>query len=715
MTTPRARALEYSFVSAVAVAVSIFLTWPVAADLTHRIYGLPGDSTGTIGFLWLLDEKIGYPIVGSTHMTLTGAPFGWDFANALNAQWALVFFPGFLATRVFGEIAAYNLLVLSGLALSGVAMYWFVRRLGVSPFVAGWAGFVYILFPWHLEKSQGHVGFVHMEGFPVLLAAVLAWEARPDLKRTLFVGGASAILWTTNGYFGILGGVALFVLLLAVLVRHRARFGFGRAAARCGLALGAALVAPVVLLFLSLLGPTEQSISAARSVGELTTYGARPWEYVLPSYRNPYFGDDVGPWLIAHLHGSNPSETSLYVGWLTILLALGWLVGAWSRRTRLEGGLGLLSFAFPVLIVVSLLFSLPSPIPGTGIETPARVVWQVVPQFRVPARFVVVLITALIPLAALGLEGLRRLLVAKVGAPRAAIAASAALCAVAALISYGELSIEAATTEVGAVPPQYGAVNRAPAGPLVEYPLVRSDQGANSEYLFWQRIHERPLVNGAPIDTFADAAGQALVNPASPETAGSLAALGVSAIVLRPSVYALTGPPEAPRRLGRGYSLLGRFGEVSVWQVTARPAPAVAVYRRGFSHTETPDQKSTSRWMIAPEATVEIFTRRPGTYLVSFQVASYGHSRIVRVVGRNTFELFAVFGPRTVTFPVRLPPGRSEIRLGARPGPEPVPDGRRVTVYMSNWSFGPRRGKGEPLQAFPVDERRRPRLPALPR
>lgn len=705
MSAPRARALEYLVVSAAAAAASVFLTWPVAADLTHRIYGLPGDSTGTIAFLWLLDEKIGYPIFGSTHMTLTGAPFGWDFANALNAQWALVFFPGFLATKLVGEIAAYNLLVLSGLALSGVAMYWLVRRLGVSPLVAGWAGFVYILFPWHLEKAQGHVGFVHMEGFPLLLGALLAWEARPDLARTLLLGGASALLWTTNGYFGILAGLAVFVFLLASFLRHRVRFGFGGATKRFATALGAALIAPVALLFLSLLGPTDQSISAARSVGELSTYGARPWEYVLPSYRNPYFGDEVGPWLIAHLHGSNPSETSLYLGWMTIVLALGWLVWAWSRRGRLESGLRLLSLALPALIVVSLLFSLPSPIPGTSIESPARAVWQVVPQFRVPARFVVVVITALIPLAALGLEGLRRFLVARVGAPRATVAVSAGLCAVAGLISYGELSIETTTAEVGEVPPQYSAVSSAPAGPLVEYPLVRSDQGINSEYLFWQRIHERPLVNGAPLNTFPDAVGQALVNPASPETAGSLAALGVTAIVLRPSVYALTGPPEAPRTLGKGYSLLGRFGEVSVWRVVARPAPAVAVYNRGFSHAETPDQKSTSRWMIAPEAVVEIFARRPGTYRVSFHVASYGHPRVVRVAGRNRFDVFGVFGPRTVTFQVSLPEGRSEIRLGARPGPEPVPDGRRVTVYMSNWSFGPPGGRGneDPLEAFPVE------------
>ena len=116
-------------------------------------------------------------------MELTGAPFGWEFSNALNIQWAVVFVPAVLATKVIGEIAAYNLIVLTGLALTGPAMYLLVRRLGGHPLVAAWAGLVYTIFPWHLEKAQGHAGFVHLEGFPLLVLAVLAWYPEPVLSR----------------------------------------------------------------------------------------------------------------------------------------------------------------------------------------------------------------------------------------------------------------------------------------------------------------------------------------------------------------------------------------------------------------------------------------------------------------------------------------------------------------------------------------------------
>ena len=236
-----------------------------------------------------------------------------------------------------------------------------------------------------------------MEGFPLLLAAVVAWSDRPGWRRALLIGGASAVLWTTNGYFGILGMVLLGVMLAATVVLRRAGVVAGL------VALGAALIAPVALVLLSLGGPVDQGISIARSEGDLSTYGARWWEYILPSYRNPYFGDDVGPYLFGHLHGSNFSETSLYVGWLTIALASGWIVWAiWRRKQLFEPAGSLAVLSLPLVIVVAVLFSLPSPLPGTGLTMPSELIWRFVPQFRVPSRFVVIVLTALLPLAAFG-------------------------------------------------------------------------------------------------------------------------------------------------------------------------------------------------------------------------------------------------------------------------------------------------------------------------
>jgi hypothetical protein len=683
--------------------LALLVTWPLASDLDGRIFGLPGDSTGTIALLWQFAEHEGYGLVGTTHMDLTGAPFGWEFPNALNIQWAYVFVPATIATHVIGEIAAYNLVVLTGLVLSGAAMYLLVRSLGVHPLVAAWAGLAYTIFPWHIEKAHGHAGFVHLEGFPLLFLALLAWYRKPVLSRALLVAAASLLLWVTAGYFGLLGAVAVGAVLTVIAAFHWREFGFRTAAVHYAVGAGCALGAAALIFVLSSFGRTAEGVAPERGIGELSTYGARWWEYVLPSYENPLFGDDVGTYLFTRLHGSNFSETSLFVGWLTMVLALLWIGFVVLRRRAVRSVDVVVTVAMCVLVAVALAFSLPSPLPGTDVPTPSRLLWELVPQFRVPSRFVALVMTALVCLAALGLEVVRRQLAGRtVGAVRGV--ASVALCGVAMAISFVELTIdpEPATTEVDDVPAYVRAVESAPQGALAEYPLVRADQSLNSNYLFWQRVHERELVNGAQLGTFADAVGQAMVNPAARLTAPALAALGVSEIVMRPSAFVLTGPVEPPEALGPGYRLLRRLdsGE-SVWQVVAEPAPAIAAFGEGFSHAETPTPHETARWMIAADADVEISAGRAGTYLARFKLTSYARPRLIRVAGSNTSRMFTVLNPQTLTVPVRVPSGRSFLRLSSRPGPERVPDGRDVTVYVSNWEFVRGRGNGRPLQAFP--------------
>jgi hypothetical protein len=696
----RSRALlEAAAVLVGYTAVAIVATWPMAKDLGGRIYGYPGDSTGSIAFIWSSAHGTGYHLLGSTHVSLTGAPFGWAFSNALNIQWGLVFGPAVLLSKVIGDIAAYNLIVLSGLVLSASAMYLLVRRIGCSPLVAAWAGIAYTIFPWHMEKAQGHVTFVHLEGFPLLVLAALAWHRRPDWRRALLIAGAMLVLWTTAGYFGLIGLVAIGVLLVASAIVQRQTVGTGVALRRLLLAGGLSLAVPIAIRALSLYSPGAEAVPGARDVGSLRTYGARPWEYFLPSYRSRFFGDDVGPFLFGHLHGSNFSETSLYVGWITLLLAAGFLVFAVLRRGSLTSQQRFVAVVLPVVGVVAFVFSLPSPLSHSSLPGPSKLLWEIAPQFRVPSRFVALVMTALVPLAALGLETLRRKLSR---GPRWGSAAGVAVCLLAVLATTVEFWDRGSTTRVDAMPDYYNAVEKGPEGVLAEYPLAKAEQAVNSDYLFWQRKHRRHLLNGAASDSFAEAAGQSVIDPASPGTPSELAALGVSTIVVRPTTYAFSGGKPAPTRLDRGYRLLGRFpGETSVWRVVAKPAPALATFTKGFSFTETPPGQPTSRWMISPMASVDLYAWRPGTYRASFDIASYGKPRFLRISGQEGARVLAVSGPRTVSIPVTLPKGRSKLDLFVRPGPQVVPDGRRVSVYMSNWRFIPIKDGAPAIKAIP--------------
>jgi hypothetical protein len=223
--------------------------------------------------------------------------------------------------------------------------------------------------------------------------------------------------------------------------------------------------------------------------------------------------------------------------------------------------------------VVGFLFALPSPF--AGIPMPAKLLWHVLPAFRVPSRWDPLLMTTLLPLAALGLQTVWRTIALR------RVAAAVAVVAAAIAVSVVELATQRPHHfRTVPVPAEYAALkSKAPAGILAEYPLGYSDI-----YRLWQRVHGRPLVNGAPEGSTSDQARLMLLDPAKPGTAQSLSLLGVTAIAIHPQAHVDT--PVEPRQPtgAEGYRLIGRYPDgTSLWDVTARAAPAFVTLPGGFA------------------------------------------------------------------------------------------------------------------------------------
>jgi hypothetical protein len=673
-----------------------YLVWPLPQHLGEWIFGYPGDSTGTISYLWLMAHHEGFHVLGSNHIELWGAPFGYSEDSSVNLTLSLTFVPAYLLAELGHEIAAYNLIIITGFAFSGAAMYWLVRWLGVARSVAAWSAVVYMVFPWHLEKAQGHAAYVHLESFPLLLLALLAWRRRPDWRHGALVVAAYASAWLTAGYFGLVATVAVAVLgtvIAADQLRVRRTF----VALIRPAALGAAVLAvPAILFAASALGSGASPAAPVRTIAELSVYGARPWEYILPSYRHPYFGAEVGPWLLARLHGSNFSETSIYVGWVTIALAALWLVLALVRRRELPRDHGFATVGLFAVLVAAVIFSLPSPIWDGGPPGPSRLLFELTPYFRVPTRFIAVVMAALVPLAALGLERL----VVRFQRPLHRII----FVAVVAGLSFWELSFvpPRLLTDIGIRPPEYTAVKRTPPGVLAEYPLVGMEIGLNSEYLFQQRLHDRPLLNGAPKGTFSDSVRETLIGPGDPSTAPSLAALGVSAVVVHGEFYPGSGFPPPPENLGSGFKEVARYPDgARVFRVVAKPAPAHARYTTGFGSSEIAGPRTTARWLTTERGRIEFTTVQPGRYTARFPVAAYERPQELVVhgaEGRKVIQVPSTGG--TAEIPISLPEGRSWVDVTASPGLRSIPDGRRVSVYVGNWAFVPPGPAGSELKPF---------------
>jgi hypothetical protein len=282
------------------------------------------------------------------------------------------------------------------------------------------------------------------------------------------------------------------------------------------------------------------------------------------------------------------------------------------------------------------------------------------------------------------------------------------LVAAVAAISFLELSISppAQLTKVGVLE-EYRLLSAAPRGVVAEYPMNAAGEDRNSLYVFAQRFHRRPLLNGAPAGTFPEAIRQVVTDPSEPGVAGGLATLGVTAVIARPGIYPYpTGPLRIRESLGRGYELLGRAAAgPAVWKVVARPSP-LAVFTEGFSFSERVPGRTLSRWMVSSPAIIEIVAPKAGRYLARFAVESFERPR--RLVIRGGAGSWAVEVPvegRELTIPIDLPPGRSRLLLTTAPGPTPVgtTDPRSLSILMSNWLFE-ERAYDAPLALTPLPD-----------
>jgi O-antigen/teichoic acid export membrane protein len=656
------------------------LMWPVVRHLSSTIIGSPGsDSTGSVAWLWTLDHESGFHLLGTTHHTLSGAPFGWDEGNGLNIQWSLPYYPAYLATKLFGPVAAYNLATLAGYILSGAAMYALVRYLGCSRLVAIWAGLAFIIFPWHFARAE-HASLTHLEVLALLVLALVAAARRPTWIRFGLVGAATLGCWLTSGYFGGMAVITVIAFSVAAALTRSRREGVLLA----GGATGAALLASGLVAIGSYASGVNAGAGIGRDASALAAYGLRPIELVVPPVNHLLF--DLDSFWERHRHGSpNFTEITNYLGVLTFVLALAWLVVVLRRRNGLAG----ITVGLVAAFVVGFLFALPSPV--AGISMPSRLLWDILPAFRVPARWDPLLMTTLLPLAALGLDTVRR---------RFSMAVGIAVVAGAMVLSFFEL----ATHRVGdfrtvPVPAEYIALERStPDGIVAEYPLGYSDL-----YRLWQRVHDRPLVNGAPDGSLADQVRFMILDPAQAGTARTLALLGVTAVVIHPGGPADT--PLQPREPepSAGYRSVGRFGDrASVWVVAAQPATAVVTLPGGFATPMLVTGDVVGYPLVSPSgvAVMELRAKEAGVIRLLFDAITPSGSRRFRSQDAQGEHPFELSGTTYFDLNVDVPRGVSQLVLKVDPAP-PEADAVVLTQPRAEEPSGAATVQAIPVSADP--------------
>jgi hypothetical protein len=326
--------VESSLVLLGATAVVCILFWPLVVALGSMVVGEGSDTSGAMASFWWMQHEGGYHLFGTTHHTLTGAPFGWDEGSGNHIQSLLPYYPAW-ATKIIGPVAAYNFVLLAGYVLSGAAMYLLVRYLGCARLVAAWAGMVYIVFPWHLARTQA-ASLIHLEFLPLVLLALVAATRRPSWSRYSLVGLATLACWLTAGYLGAMAFVATAAYALTVPLAMGLRRGAGVFA---GL-LASALAATFAVAVLSVVSGFGRGAGLHRVAGDLRSTGSARSAH--SGYRELPPGDRLDGFSLAFGLVPNPTK---HVRWsaddaLRYLIVAAWRALRFAREVSvLHAGL----------------------------------------------------------------------------------------------------------------------------------------------------------------------------------------------------------------------------------------------------------------------------------------------------------------------------------------------------------------------------------------
>jgi hypothetical protein len=666
------------------------MTWPLLDSPAHNVLGGLGDQTGGIAYLREQLQDGVFPFFPGTLHDLN-APEGLDINWGVNlSSWPWIL-PTWLIGLVSGPIAGYAIVDWLGLVLSGVAMQILATRLTRSTVAGLVAGFAFAFYPYALTKAATHPAFAH--GWPL---ALMAWRhlelfEAPTRRNLVLAAAASVFALAFTSYYVLIGGALLAMcVVLAVVAAWRRG---GRTALRVQ-ARAQAVVVGVVVVYLGALA----ALTLGGGGGALRTndpsfvvrYSARIHEFFVPFGRNIVLGDTTSPWLQQRQHGSNFSETTLYLGIVVLALALVGVVAAALRRTpaRLRWGL----LVALVVAVGGVVWSAP-PHVNVGpltVPTPSRFVSEITSTWRVYSRFVVVVMLGASLMAAVGVAALTRGRRPWVSA----LVGAVALAGVAADFWWrpGALALQD--------PPVYRILREHPGGIVAQYPLLPAGFGDSSDVL-WQDAGGHPVLNGYSEDSYEDRRASTLYSLQRAATARGLASLGVRYVVLPENdpMYASTSYPGPA---GTGFDRLGsgKYGAetATVYSVTARPDAGYVYLVAGVGGPEG-DPNDDLQWMTSADAQIDVDAPRcpePCHGRLRLHMTSLGAVRDVTLEipgGRTVWRGKVPPEGMDVTVPL-IVTGHAEISVHADPGPVPIPqvipgsqDQRSVAVAFARLRY----------------------------
>jgi len=577
------------------VVLSLLLTYPLIFRMGSSFYGYRGDPLGVIYGLWRMKYTWQHNLPYYFN-ALVASPFGIDYSGVIRVPF-LQFFAKWL-TILTNEIIAYNLIILLSFPLAGITMYYLVHRFTKNKVASFFSGIIFAFSPYHFAHAWAHLGLANIQWMPLYVLLLF----RLDENRTYGNAVLCAVAFTLNalfdphyGYFMAVFTGAFLLFKLVYGWKHRRWSAAGRQSLFKGIKVG--LVGVIVALAIILpfqyrtlkiafFESKTQAIDAqgyVRPFKDLFTSGAKIGGYLLPAVEHPIFGKFTKKLVDSWFYSARWGENALYLGYVPMALAIVAIIG-WRRRRRRRRAVNqpsaigqqkpdfIVGF-FVFLALVALVFS-HAPwieIGGFRILFPSYFMYKILPAMRAYQRFGILVMLSVSVLAGIGLSDILK----KTGKMKWRLGFSG-LVIVLVLFEFWNWP-PYRVTDVSRTPPVYEWLAEQPGDFIIaEYPLSSDISFKYYYYLFWQRIHRKPLINGAMPGTYAEKVRKEIVNIADPRTAGILRWLGAKYVIFHPDKY--LREYEATAVIGEipdvsnvaGLRFVREFGDVKVYKVVAQ-------------------------------------------------------------------------------------------------------------------------------------------------
>ncbi len=535
------------------IILTLIATYPLIFKMNNSIFSdseWTFDSPGFIYGLW--DGK--QALLNNTDSgknDMVAYPFGVPYAgNRLRSYLTPSAFL-FLLVLLKNEIFAYNFCTLSSFILSGIFMYYLSFYLTKNKLAAFTSGIIFAFCSNHFLQAFSHFGMAQIQWMPLYVLSLIALNEKRSYPAAVLCGLAFSLVLLVNYYFGyfmviITAGFILFNLAYRMWGKRLERERISRLKTIKLILLAGAI--SLVMILPSTYDTLKQIIRPKRAEAEVSflyvrpyedlyRYAARTYDYFLPTEYHPVFGR-LTKKIVRKITGGQRhwAERTLYLGVTPLFLAFIGIMGWWKRR-KLGIKKAKENFYIPLFLFLAVLAFYTSLSPVVQfwkikIPTPSFFLYRIAPMFRVYARMGFVVTLSLAVLAGFGLRDILAKIKRKWAETAAAVIFSALI-----LFEYTVIP-PWRNVDFSKTPAVYEWLAEQPKDIIIaEYPLYDSIDERHFNYLFYQRIHRKKMINGAPRGTEGYSFRETMMDILKPGSRSVLRTLGANYLIIHKEIY----------------------------------------------------------------------------------------------------------------------------------------------------------------------------------